>query len=51
MRRLVRPYFQSSAGLRRGYDVLTWFLAHIYLDYGVLCLDMMWLEKGITYWR
>lgn len=51
MRHLVRHHFQGSAGLRIGYDVLTWFLSHIWLDFGVLCLDLLWMEKCITYWR
>lgn len=51
MRRLLHHHFQGSAGLRVGYDMTTWLVTHLYLDYGVLCLDMMWASKSITYWR
>lgn len=51
IRRLLHHRFQGNSTLRFGYDVATWLVTHIYLDYGVLCLDMMFLSSCITYWN
>lgn len=50
MRRLIRPYFQSSASLRVVYDLVTWALSRIYVDFGVVCVDVMFASKSIAYW-
>lgn len=51
MRRLVRPHFQGSAALRIFYDVLTWFLTHVYMTYGAVCVFLIWPSKCLLHWR
>lgn len=51
MRRLVRHYFQSSTLLQVVYALVTWALTRIYLDFGVVSVDVMFANKSIAYWR
>ncbi len=51
MRRLVRPYFQSSTSLRWTYDVVGIVLTHLYMDYTVTPFILMWAGSGMLFWR
>lgn len=51
MRRLLRHHFQRNRALSIFYDIITWTLAHIYLDFGTLPLDLMFASRVVTYWR
>ena len=50
MRRLVRPYFQSTNALKRFYDVITHLVTRITLDFGMFVLPFLTLEKALLYW-
>ena len=51
MRRLVRPHFLGSAPLKLAYDIATFLVTRIFLDFGTLPFAMMWLKSGFAYWR
>ena len=51
MRRLLHHHFQSSPSLKFAYNIVTWMVAHIYLDCGILCSKLMWTDACLKYWR
>ena len=51
MRRLVRPHFQSSRHRQQFYDVVTFVLGYLYLDYGILPFELMWIKESLLFWR
>ena len=50
IRRLVRPYFQGSLPLKWGYHVITWALTKLFLDFGAMPVEFMWLHAVLRFW-
>lgn len=50
LRRLLRPYFQSSYYLARFYDLLTHLSTRVTLDFAMFVLPFLTLEKALLYW-
>ena len=50
LRRLVRPYFQSTTVLSKFYDVLTHLVTRVTLDFAMFVLPFLTLEKALLYW-
>ena len=50
IRRLIRPYFQGSLPLKLGYHVITWALTKLFLDFGALPVELMWLRAALRFW-
>lgn len=51
LRRLIRPHFQTSDFMKRFYDIITTLVTKCVVDFGYLPFILLWLDKGLLYWR
>ena len=52
MWRLLNPFFTSNGwALRWTYHLVTWFISHIFANFGSLAVQLHWLQDVFVYWK